>query len=403
MNHVIPTSSQDALSDKEAWQARVLQARKLEAVGQLAGSVAHDFNNLLTVILGYSEIGLSQLPPNNEVRRFLDEVYNAGLKARALVQQLLNFSRQQALQLQTLSLNEVIQDIESMLRSLVREDIDLVLSLDPAANGIVGDRTQIQQILINLVVNAVDAMPEGGMLTIGTGKALVEPEHPAAQQGLPPGDYAMLYVTDTGQGIDAKTLKRIFEPFFTTKEPGKGTGLGLATVKTIIDQHGGAIVVESEPGVGATFQVYLPRVEQAEAGLAAQQEHWRARQGHETILIVEDNDEVRELTRDMLMAFGYCVLEAADPASAIDLAQAQDRPIHLLLTDVIMPGMDGWKLYEKLQAIHPEMRALFMSGHPAEVVMERGIPHDAASFIQKPFTAQTLTRKIGEALAMAAD
>jgi PAS domain S-box-containing protein len=376
-------------------EEQLRQAQKMEAIGRLAGGVAHDFNNLLGVIIGYSELALDQIGPANAVRGQVEQIRKAGERASALTRQLLAFSRQQVLDTKTLNLNAIISDMAEMLRRLIGEDIELQTKLDSGLHAIRGDQGQIEQVIMNLAVNARDAMPQGGKLMIETRNATVEEDELQRHTPMTPGDYILLIISDTGVGMNAETQAHIFEPFFTTKAQGKGTGLGLATVYGVVKQSGGYIWVYSEPGVGATFKVYLPRVlEETHAGHPT--DLGDAHQGAETVLVVEDEVSLRTFTSTLLQNSGYTVLEAGDGEEALTLAGRYKHSIHLLLTDMIMPGMNGPAVAERLASLHPETKVLFMSGYTGFV--SRGLIDPHAVLVSKPFTREELLRKIREAL-----
>ena len=376
-------------------EEQLRQAQKMEAIGRLAGGVAHDFNNLLGVIIGYSELALDQIGPGNAVRGQVEQIRKAGERASALTRQLLAFSRQQVLDTKTLNLNAIISDMAQMLLRLIGEDVELQTKLDSQLHAIRGDQGQIEQVIMNLAVNARDAMPQGGKLMIETRNTTVEDNELQRRTPMTSGDYILLTISDTGVGMDAETQAHIFEPFFTTKAQGKGTGLGLATVYGVVKQSGGYIWVYSEPGVGATFKVYLPRVlEEPRTGQAP--DLGDGHQGAETVLVVEDEASLRTFTTTLLQNSGYTVVEAGDGEEALALAGQYKRPIHLLLTDMIMPGMNGPAVAEKLASLHPETKVLFMSGYTGFV--SRGLIDPHAVLVSKPFTREELLRKIREAL-----
>jgi PAS domain S-box-containing protein len=377
--------AQEALEQAEG---HVRQLQRLEAVGRLAGGVAHDFNNLLTVIMGRGDILLGRLPADNPHRRDIALIKKTAERAAALTKQLLAFSRKQILEPKVLDLNTVVSGMVTMLQRLIGEDIELVFLAGSELGRVKADPGQLEQVVANLAVNARDAMPNGGRLTLET-TAVDLGEHYARQHvGVQAGSYVMLGVSDTGTGMDRETQARIFDPFFTTKEPGKGTGLGLATVYGIVKQSGGNIWVYSELGKGTTFKVYLPQVHDAED--AAEPEQIRPGRGTETILIVEDEDEVRALACEVLATYGYEVLQARTPADALLIAERHTGPIHLLLTDVIMPGMSGRMLAERLAPLRPEMTVLYMSGYTDEAIVHHGTLDAGTPFIQKPFTPDAL-------------
>ena len=380
-------------------ERQLQQAQKMEAVGQLAGGVAHDFNNVLTAITGYAEFLRMDLPPSDPKLADVDEIQNAVKRAGALTRQLLAFSRQQVLQPVVLNPNDVVHGIEKMLRRLIGENFDLATALDPSAGQVKADPGQIEQVLLNLVVNARDAMPEGGRITIATVRAQIDEVAAAAQgKALAPGDYVVLSVSDNGVGMSSEVRLRIFEPFFTTKPSGKGSGLGLATVYGIVTQSGGHITVYSEPGFGSTFKVYLPFVAPASTHAAEAASIERPREGSETVLIAEDDEAVRALATEILQRYGYTVLAARNGEEALFLAERFEGLIQLVVTDVVMTGMDGPTLVERLRARHPALRVLFTSGYTGEAVQRRGVLASGAPFLEKPFTAAGLARKVRDAL-----
>ena len=376
-------------------EGRLRQAQKVELLGQLAGSVAHDFNNVLTAILGFCELLLGDVAADAPERADLLEIQKAGERAAGLTRQLLAFSRQQVLQPRTHDLCELVSSVEPMLRRLIFENIDLTVSLDSGPSLLRIDATQLEQILVNLVVNARDAMPRGGKLTLTTGATVVD--RAADGPPLPPGEYLVLSVSDTGTGMSEVTMQRIFEPFFTTKGAGKGTGLGLATVSGIVKQNGGEMVVASEEGRGSTFTIYLPRdVDGAPLQPSAALEG--ARKGSETVLVVEDDPAVRLLAGVALRRSGYEVLEAGNPLEAVRIASDYLLPIQLLLSDVIMPESEGAPLVERLRQARPELRLLYMSGYTDDAIVHHGVLEEGIPFLQKPFTPQGLSQKVREVL-----
>ena len=374
------------------------QSQKLEAIGQLAGGVAHDFNNLLTAINGYSVLALRRVGDDHPIASYLEEIKKAGDRAANLTRQLLAFGRKQILQPLSLNLNEVVNDMSKMLRRLIGENIDLVTKLSPDLKQIKADPGQVEQVLVNLVINARDAMPAGGTLTIETSNTQLDGAYASKHVGVNPGRYTMLAVSDTGIGMDQATQLRIFEPFFTTKEKGKGTGLGLSTVYGIVRQSGGNVWVYSEPQQGTSFKLYLPQIEaEAEAsGVAAAGSV--IKRGSETVLLVEDEDMVRNLATELLKENGYNVVEASGGEEAIRLSRSHKEPIHLLITDVVMPKMSGKDVARGLQVVHPEARVLFMSGYTDESIVHHGIVDSHIAFIQKPFSEPALMQKIRDVL-----
>lgn len=382
-----------------ASQLQLQQSQKLEAIGQLAGGVAHDFNNMLTAIIGYTDLSLRRVGLENPIRRNLEETKKAAERAASLVRQLLAFSRKQILEPKVLDLNDVVKDMHKMLTRLIGENIKLATRLETDLGSVKADPCQVEQIIVNLVVNARDAMPRGGRVTIETANFTIDDQTALKHVSVKAGEYVMLSVSDTGSGMDQETQARIFEPFFTTKEVGKGTGLGLSTVYGIVKQSGGNIWVYSEPGMGTVFKVYLPRIDDATASTIARQEQEAiAPRGTETILLVEDEDVVRGLTKNILMQAGYNVLDARSGDEAIRLCQAHAGPIDLLLTDVVMPEVSGKDVADRLLELRPSIRVLFMSGYTDEAIVQHGVLDANVKFIQKPFTWVALTRKVREVL-----
>jgi two-component system, cell cycle sensor histidine kinase and response regulator CckA len=386
------------VSEQRQLEEKFRQAQKMEAVGRLSGGVAHDFNNLLGVIIGYAEFLQESLDPENSLRGSVDEILKAGKRAASLTRQLLAFSRQQVLDPKVIDFNAVVLDMDKMLRRLIGEDVELSTVLGPDLGRIKADQGQLEQVLLNLVVNARDAMPDGGKLLIDTQNMVMDEAfvrrypYPVQQ-----GPYVCLTVTDSGIGMDAETKARAFEPFFTTKEKGKGTGLGLSTVYGVVKQSGGYIDIYSAPGAGTTFKIYLPRVQEAitadaPAGTAT------SFTGNETILLAEDETSLRTLTRNTLELCGYKVLEAKDGVEALEVSDRYKGPIDLLLTDMVMPGMGGHALAQELTRRRPEIRLAFMSGYTGQSVGSQGPLDPGSVFLMKPFTRELLTRKIREAL-----
>ena len=386
------------VTQRRALEQQFRQAQKMEAVGRLAGGVAHDFNNLLTVITGYAGLLLENVGPNDPMSRDLKDIKNAADRAASLTRQLLAFSRRQVLQPTVLNLNGVVADSEKILRRVIGEDIDLLTELDPALGRVKADAGQIEQVIMNLAVNSRDAMPEGGKLTIETTNVDLDEDYCRRHVAIEPAPYVMLSVSYDGCGMDEETRSRVFEPFFTTKERDKGTGLGLATVYGIVKQSGGFIWVYSEPGQGATFKVYLPRVEESAERVEPPRAPREAFVGSETILLVEDEEAVRTLTRRVLQKCGYTVLAARNGGEALLLCEQHERPIHLMLTDVVMPQMSGRELAERLAPLRPEMKVLYMSGYTDNSIVHHGVLDAGASFLQKPFARDGLARKVREVL-----
>ncbi len=386
------------VSESKKLEQQLRQAQKMEAVGRLSGGVAHDFNNLLGVIIGYSEVLQDRLPTGEPHRRHVEEIKKAGQRAASLTRQLLAFSRQQVLEPKVLDLNAIVLDVERMLRRLIGEDIELTTSVDPDLGRVKADQGQIEQVIMNLAVNARDAMPEGGKLTLETANVELGEDYADHHPLVAPGPYVLLAVTDNGMGMDAETQAHIFEPFFTTKEPGKGTGLGLATVYGVIKQSGGYIWVYSELGQGTTFKIYLPRVDAPVQTAPHSVAPAKSLQGSETILLVEDEESLRTLTLGLLQRHGYAVLAASSGAQALEIARRHQGRIHLLLTDVVMPGISGRALAEHLLALHPGIKVLYMSGYTKFAISHHGVLEEGPSLLQKPFTRDALLGKMREVL-----
>jgi len=378
-------------------EEQLRQAQKMEAVGMLAGGIAHDFNNLLTIISGYSQLILVSLDLKDANRHSVEQIMKAGERAAALTRQLLAFSRRQVLQPKVLDLNKLIGSLSSMLQRLLGEDVELRLMLPADLGRVNADPGQIEQVLMNLAVNSRDAMTKGGVLTIETANVALDTRYAERHIGLRPGPYIMLAVSDTGEGMDAVTRSRIFEPFFTTKVAGRGTGLGLSTVFGIVKQSGGSVDVYSELGHGTSVKVYLPRIDQPVLVEAERQPKAVAR-GTETILLVEDDEMVRTLVRETLLREGYKVLDFADPSEARRRSEQQKGPIHLLITDVVMPKLSGRELAEKLLRRRPKLKVLYMSGYTENAVINSGILQTEVAFLQKPFTPAGLVEKVREVL-----
>jgi PAS domain S-box-containing protein len=375
-------------------EEQLRQSQKLESVGRLSGGIAHDFNNMLTAINGYSELTLRSLGPDDPLRHNIEEIMKAGERSAALTRQLLAFSRQQILQPVVLDLNDVISDTIKMLQRLIGEDVQLVASLNPKSGWVKVDPGQLSQIIMNLAVNARDAMPQGGKLTIETANAFLDPDYASQHVGVLSGAYVMLAISDNGTGMSTKTQQHIFEPFFTTKDVGQGTGLGLATVYGIVKQSGGNIEVYSEEGVGTTFKIYLPRVVGEAQAAETENSPGDFPRGTETILLVEDEEMVRTLTRHVLEECGYTVLEAQNGVEAISMCEKQDCQIDLLMTDVVMPQMGGRELAERFADAYPRMQLLFTSGYTDDAVLRHGVINEGTNFIQKPFTPDKLAQKV---------
>jgi PAS domain S-box-containing protein len=385
------------VTERRSLERQLLQAQKMEAVGRLAGGIAHDFNNVLTAIFGYADLLTEELPAGSPARQDLEEIRKAATRASALTRQLLAFSRQQVLAPMVLSVNDLVADVDKMLRRLVGEDVDLRLNLARDAGNVRADSGQLQQVIMNLVVNARDAMPTGGKLVIETADAELTEQYAELHQAVISGRYVMLAVSDTGVGMDAQTKARIFEPFFTTKEKGKGTGLGLSTVYGIVKQSGGYVWVYSELGHGTTIKLYLPRVD-APAEPQAPPRETATLTGTETILLAEDDDILRPLTKGLLAKLGYTVLDAESAEQALAVAGARQGPIHLLVADVVMPGASGRELARRLAQSRPETRVLYVSGYTDDAIVHHGMLDPGLKFLQKPFTPAALARKVRDVL-----
>jgi PAS domain S-box-containing protein len=376
-------------TERKRIEAQYLQAQKMESIGRLAGGVAHDFNNLLTVINGYSAMLLSQLPAENKSRHALQQILTAGERAAELTRKLLTFSRKQVVRPKPVSLNLLVAEAEKMLVRLIGEDIELITRMSPDLGLVIADPGQIHQILMNLVVNARDAMPDGGKVIVETKNVETDRAGPSVYLG----------VTDTGTGMSDQVKDHLYEPFFTTKDPGKGTGLGLATVYGIVQQNGGQIEVSSELGRGTAFHIYLPRIKPAPTEQPGSLAPAGSLRGSETVLLVEDQDAVRQLARTILESYGYCVLQASNGPEAIALAEQHPAPIHMLLTDIILPRMDGRTLADKLRAVRPETRVLYISGYSEEKIGANRAPDSDLAYLPKPFTSEALAAKVREILA----
>jgi two-component system cell cycle sensor histidine kinase/response regulator CckA len=390
------------VTDRKQLEAQLRQAQKMEAVGRLAGGIAHDFNNLLMVIQGYTELLLNSMGESDPLRRNAEQIHQAAERAASLTHQLLAFSRKQVLAPKVLNINSVVADMEKMLRRLIGEDIELITMMPSGLWQVKADRSQIEQVILNLAVNARDAMPRGGKLTIETGNVELDNQYSHQHAVVTPGHYLMLAVTDTGVGMDPETQAHVFEPFFTTKEKGRGTGLGLATVYGVVKQSGGYVWVYSEPGQGTTFKVYLPRVEEAVGPHERRREAAAPRRGSETILLVEDEKGVRELAREYLEHIGYTVLAAQSSTEALEIVQSHSGQIHLMLTDVVMPGASGRELADQVAQLRPKMKVLFMSGYTDRAIVHHGILAPDTILLQKPFTLNTLACKLREILDLQA-
>jgi PAS domain S-box-containing protein len=387
------------ITERKHLEAQLFEAQKLEALGTLTRGIAHDFNNILSVILSIAGFLKGDLPENSPLRDDVEQIRLSGERAATLVRQLLAFSRRQIASPEPVRLNDLLQNLVPMLKRLIGEDIEIVLSPDPALEEINADAGQVEQVVVNLAANARDAMPGGGKLIIETHHAVFDDEYVRQHVGAMPGRYVVLSVSDTGTGMSEEVKARIFEPFFTTKDVGKGTGLGLSTVYGIVKQHGGHVWVYSQPGRGTTFRVSFPvRSDGEKAGPKPAAPEAVDLRGHETVLVVEDDPVVRRSVRRILKQYGYDVIEAADGREGLLAAQETVKPIDLLLTDVVLPGLDGHELAEKVKLLHPEAKVLFMSGYTDTVIAHHGILDPGVAFIAKPFSSEALGKKVREVL-----
>jgi two-component system cell cycle sensor histidine kinase/response regulator CckA len=389
---------QTDVTQRRLLEERYRQSQKMDGIGQLAGGVAHDFNNLLTIINGFSDILLEELGPDDPSREIVTEIRAAGERSAALTRQLLAFARKQVIAPRVLDLNAVVEDAEKMLRRVLGEDVHLSASLGVGLGRVRADEGQLQQMLLNLAVNARDAMPDGGALTIATHNGDVDEAHARLHADLRPGAYVVLVVSDTGCGMSAEVKRHLFEPFFTTKGPGKGTGLGLSVVHGVITEAGGSARVVSEPGAGTTFTFYLPRI--ASTGLDDEAPHTAQimQRGSETVLLVEDDDGVRSFTQHVLTGLGYQVLAATGGVNALRILRAHEGPVHLLITDVVMSDMNGRQVAEAVVALRPAIRVLFVSGYTDDAIVRRGILQDEVYFLPKPFSPLALAAKVRDVL-----
>ena len=391
------TERKQAEEEKAFLQEQLRQSQKMEAIGRLAGGIAHDFNNLLTIIKGYSTLSILELKEGDPLKGNIQEIQKATDRAANLTRQLLAFSRRQAMEMKVLDLNAILRDMDKMLRRVIGEDIALVTHFAEDLGRTKTDPGQMEQVIMNLVVNARDAMPDGGRLTIETANVELDETYVRAHIAVKPGRYLMFSVSDTGVGITREVQERLFEPFFTTKETGKGTGLGLSTVYGIVKQSGGNIWVYSEPGRGTTLKIYLPRVDESIEVFKEKLAEALPGKG-ETILVVEDEEEVRKLAARILQIHGYKVLEAPQGGDALLICERHKNPIHLMLTDVVMPGMSGHQLAKRLKSLQPEMKVLYMSGYTDNAIVQHGVLGEGVNYIQKPFTVDALARKVREVL-----
>jgi two-component system cell cycle sensor histidine kinase/response regulator CckA len=386
------------ISQRKQLEEQLVHAQKMEAVGRLAGGVAHDFNNMLTVISGYTRMILDELSPLDPLHDYAQEIGKAAERAGAITNQLLSFSRRQVIQPRVVNVNAILAQTEKMLRRLLGEDIQLTLSLGDGVGNIQADPNQIEQAVVNLAVNSRHAMPTGGHISIETGNVHLDEDYIKTHLGVTPGEFVMISVTDTGHGMDAATKQRIFEPFFTTKERGKGTGLGLASVYGMVKQSGGDIWVYSEPDKGTTFRLYFPKVAGTVSEIKPSEQETGERPGNETVLVVEDEKPVRDLTVRMLQQLGYSVLSAGSGEEAIAISHSFGSKISLLLTDVVMPQMSGRQVADALLAARPDLKVLYLSGYTGNTVIHHGVESDV-NFLPKPFSRDALHKKVDEVLS----
>jgi len=394
------TERKRAEEEMNLLQEQFRHSQKMEAIGRLAGGIAHDFNNLLTIIKGYSQLSLHELKEENPLKGNLEEINRASEKATDLTRQLLSFSRSQMMEMRVIDLNNIVRNLDKMLRRVIGEGVELITFLADDLGRIKVDPGQIEQVIMNLVVNAKDAMPSGGKLAIETANVELDETYVCSHIGVKPGRHVMLLVSDTGMGMAPEVKKKVFEPFFTTKEKDKGTGLGLSTVYGIVKQSGGDIWVYSEPGYGTTFKIYFPRVDEPQDIVEVKEERLEEGlpHGDETILVVEDDEEVRKITGRILRMQGYRVLEASNGGDVFSVCDQHDGPIHLMVTDVVMPKMHGPELAKRVSSLYPEMKVIYMSGYVEKFISHHGILEKGMEYIQKPFTVNELARKVREVL-----
>jgi len=388
----------DDLSEKKKLEEQLLVSQKMEAVGRLAGGIAHDFNNMLTVIMGYSELLVDFLKEDDFLRPYAEEIKLAADRASSLTHQLLVFSRKQIVQPKIININQIIKKMQGMIQRLIGEDINLVVDLEPGIGQIRADRGQIEQVIMNLVVNARDAMPEGGCLTIETGSVYLDQEYTRHHLDVKTGWYVMMAVSDSGIGMDEQTISRIFEPFFTTKSGDRGTGLGLATVYGIVRQSDGHIWVYSEPNQGSTFKIYFPLVDEETKHKKPHPGIKETFEGTETILLVEDEEAVREQIYQTLIYYGYRVLVGKNPEEVMSILSDYRGLLHLMITDVVLPQMNGYELVRYISTIHPQIKVLYISGYTEKVISQHGITNHRGLYLQKPFSPRLLLKKVRELL-----
>jgi nitrogen-specific signal transduction histidine kinase len=392
------TDRKRAEQEMKALEEQLRQSQKMEAIGRLAGGIAHDFNNILTIIKGYSQLSLSELKEGHPLRENLEGIKKSTDRATDLIRKILAFSRRQVMEMKVLDLNTLLMDLDKLLHRVIGEDIELVAVLAEDLGRVKVDPGQIEQVILNMAVNAKDAMLNGGKLTIETANTELDEAYARSHLAVAPGRYVMLSVSDTGVGMSPEVKERIFEPFYTTKEKGKGTGLGLSTVYGIVKQSGGNIWVYSELGQGTTFKIYLPREEEPLEEIREKVVKEELPRGSETVLVVEDEEELRKLAVRFLQKQGYKVLEASHGDEALFISKKYEESIHLLITDVVMPGMSGRDLSERLTSLRPEIKTLYMSGHTHSAIIHHGVLEPGVNLLQKPFTPEALVRKVYEVL-----
>jgi nitrogen-specific signal transduction histidine kinase len=392
------TQRKQAEEERRKLEDQLMQARKMESVGRLAGSVAHDFNNMLTPIMGYAEMLLDDLAPDDPHRSNVVQIAHSAERSKGLVMQLLAFARRQTLEMKPVNLNKVITGVKNMIQRTLQENVKIEIRQAPVLGVIQADTGQVEQIILNLSVNAQDAMPDGGAIFIETSEVVLDDAYARTHDGVAPGPYIMMSFIDTGTGMDKETLDHIFEPFYTTKGAGKGTGLGLATVYGIVKQHGGHISVYSELGKGTIFRIYFPMYEGVDAPVSAIRTKEKPLHGTETVLVVEDENQVRDITVNALRHYGYTVLEAQDGRTAQEAFNSYQGDIHLFLTDVILPDMNGRMVYTQLSSLRNELKVLYMSGYTSDVISHHGVLEPGVHFIQKPFNLQDLAHKVRDVL-----
>jgi signal transduction histidine kinase/CheY-like chemotaxis protein len=391
------TDREHAMETHQKLREQLIQAQKMESIGRLAGGVAHDFNNILSVIIGYSDLILHKLPEDSEAREELQIINDSGKKAANLTRQLLAFSRKQVLEMKVINLNAIVKDMSKLLSRMIGEDVTLDLNVSNRTSNVMADPSQIEQVLMNLAVNARDAMPQGGTFSVEISDMELDGDFIQQHEGAKPGSYVHLSISDTGNGMSLEEQERIFEPFYTTKEIGKGTGLGLATIYGIVKQHNGFIYTKSQINKGTTFDIYLP-IAYSKSTILEEEDQYSINNRSETILVVEDESSIRKLIYMILKPLGFNILEAVDGVEALEISEKHEGKIDVVLTDVIMPRMNGQEMAEKLQQSRPSSKVIFMSGYTDDVIAEHGVLEPGIDFIQKPITSRNIVKKIHECL-----